>query len=428
MKTILKSILPIIFILFNVNCNASSNENTTEHLSTSDTAQATHIEYYSTIPLRESPYAEFKGIIRLTKKVASERNHYRFEYDNQFRLTSVSFMLGNKPIDPNHTSNYFFATSQQKFEYEAKKEIRTFYDRFGTQLKQRGAFKEIYTINDRGRYASLYFEDENGNRIENGWGIYEYTWEQQTDGSVIESRVDKSGKDVSLRTGFEFYRIRLYYHQNGLLALMQNIDKVGSLLENNTGVAQDQLHFDKQGRWLGWTVLDANHKIKKGNGPNVAKGINETDQYGYERSIRYEDVDGSPIINSHGFWGSERFYDKFGNYDYTQFVDKNENPGINEESGYSVAKYSWSEDGLNRIRVDLLGLNKQPVLHKTRGYASIKREYNKNGNVIKTSFLGLNNELVNRKDNDISYITYHYGRDKQLIDSKTFRKDGSQIK
>ena len=89
----------------------------------------------------------------------------------------------------------------------------------------------------------------------NSWGIYEYLWEQQIDGSVIENRINRSGEPVALRPGFEFYSIRLYYEHNGVLALMQNIDSVGNLVENRTGVAQDKLHFDKKGRWLGWTVF-----------------------------------------------------------------------------------------------------------------------------------------------------------------------------
>ena len=53
------------------------------------------IEYYSSIPLRESPYPDFKGIVRLSEEEALSRNHYRFEYDDKFRLKNVSFWLGS---------------------------------------------------------------------------------------------------------------------------------------------------------------------------------------------------------------------------------------------------------------------------------------------------------------------------------------------
>ncbi len=424
MKSKLNIAFLLMIILFSCNSNEEQNQNNSINKINDDSI----IEYYSTIPLRESPYPSKQGVIRLTKEEAMERNHYQFTFDKNLKLKSISFYLGNELINPNHTSNYFFTTSQQKFEYIDNLEIRTFFDRFGNQRTQRRAFKEIYTLDSFGRYKSLSFEDKSGNQIENSWGISKYEWDIQNDGSVIEKRYNLKGEDKSLRPGFEFYTIRLYFEQNGFLALMQNIDKNGNLVENSSGVAQDKLHFDKDGRWLGWTVLDKNHQIKRGNGPNVAKGINIPDKYGYETSIRYEDIDGTTIINSHGFWGGKRYYDKFGNYDYTQFVDSLGNLGINERTGYATAKYTWSDDGLNRLSLQLLGLNNEPVLHKTRGYASYKNEYNQDGNIIKSSNLGLNNEPINSTGNGISFYTYKYDDNKKRIETKRFDKNGNELK
>ena len=140
------------------------------------------IEYYSTIPLRESPYPDFKGIVRLSEGEALSRNHYRFEYDDTFRLKNVSFLLGNTLRKPNHTANYFFTTPLQKFEYKDRKEIRTFYDRFENQTTQRGVYREVYTINHLGKKTGLHLEDKEGNKIENAWGISDYKWEHHHDG------------------------------------------------------------------------------------------------------------------------------------------------------------------------------------------------------------------------------------------------------
>ena len=73
-----------------------------------------NVEFYSTIPLRESPYPDVIGVVRLTAEESSQRNHYRFEYDNNFQLVSVSIRLGDKLINPNHTSNYFFYYTRAK--------------------------------------------------------------------------------------------------------------------------------------------------------------------------------------------------------------------------------------------------------------------------------------------------------------------------
>jgi len=203
---------------------------------------------------------------------------------------------------------------------------------------------------------------------------------------------------------------------------MQNIDEKGVLVENNSGVAQDKLLFDKEGRWLGWNVLNAKNQVHRGNGPNVAKGINIPDQYGYETSIRYEDIDGSSIINSHGFWGSKRFYDNYGNYKYTQFIDSLGNPGINEQAGYCYAVYTWDDKGFNLLKIELLDVNKQPIIHKKRGYAIIEYEYNVFDNITKISYLGQNGEKINRKDNGVSYIIRNYNENHTLKKSNSYKK------
>lgn len=380
------------------------------------------IEYYSTIPLRESPYPPFQGVIRLGRKEAIKRNHYRFEYDDVFRLKSVSFWLGNQLRDPNHTANYFFTTPMQKYSYEANQQVVTFYDRFGNQTTQRGVYKEIYDLDSIGRRISLRFENESGSTIENQWGIARYEWEHQTDGSVIEARLNLAGELKPLRPNFEFFRIRLYYAQNGLLSLMQNIDSTGQLINNSSGVAQDKLIFDREGRWLGWNVLNANHQLHRGNGPNVAKGINIPDEYGYETGIRYEDVDGTPIINAHGFWGSRRFYDHLGNYSSTYFTDSLGMPGINEQSGYCYAVYTWDDRGLNRLKVELLDAQKNPVAHRTRGYTTIKYEYDEDDHLIKTQYLGLQGEPIDRSDNGVSYYVYRYDQQHRRIETLKYNK------
>ncbi len=385
------------------------------------------VEYYATIALRESPYAPFQGVVRLSKREAMARKHYQFVYGEGFRLKSISFRLGNRPVAPNHTANYFFTTSRQEFEYRDQLEIRTFYDRFGHPATQRNASKEVYRLDSLGRYQTLRFEEASGNPIENSWGIGEYRWKVQNDGSIIENRYNLKGKEVALRPGFDFYTIRLCYEPNGLLALMQNIDEAGNLVENSSGVAQDKLHFDNEGRWYGWTVLDGQHQIASGNGPNVAKGINTPNRYGYETAIRYEDVDGTPLKNSYGFWGSNRYYDRFGNYDYTQFVDEQGNPGMHEKAGYSIAEYTYSPDGLFRTNVQLLGLNREPVLHKTRGYAAVRLTYDEQGKLIRTAYLGTNDEAVNRTDNGVSYIVLEYDTTNNPITEKRFDKAGNPI-
>ena len=78
-------------------------------LSLSLNAQETYrTEYFSTVPFRETPFADMIGINPLSQKEASERNHYRFEYDRAGRVIKAGFYLGDKLRDLNHTANHFF--------------------------------------------------------------------------------------------------------------------------------------------------------------------------------------------------------------------------------------------------------------------------------------------------------------------------------
>ncbi|PHN01324.1 hypothetical protein CRP01_37835 [Flavilitoribacter nigricans DSM 23189 = NBRC 102662] len=385
------------------------------------------VEYYATISLRESPYPDFKGVVRLGEKEAMRRNHYRLYYDEQFRLVRIGFYLGNRLREPNHTANYFFTTPVQQLTYRDGQEIRTFSDRFGNAVSQRGAFREVYQLDEQGRRTGLHFEDESGNRIENDWGIAHYTWEHQPDGSVIEQRFDLTGALQSLRPGFPFYTIRLYYEFHGSLALMQNIDKQGNLVNNESGVAQDKLLFDRAGKWYGWRVLDKDHQLKSGNGPNVARGINIPDRYGYETSVRYEDDRGQDRKNAYGFWGSKRIYDRFGNYDYTHFTDSTGQPGLNTETGYCYAEYTWDRAGFKRVKTELLDTRRRPVLHAKSGFSTITYSYDEHDNLIRVTYLGLNGEMVNRTDNGLAYIEHTYDERHKRKETRRFNKAGEEI-
>ena len=63
---------------------------------------------------------------------------------------------------------------------------------------------------------------------------------------------------------------------------MQQINDQGALIENSTGAAQDQITTNAAGNFLQWTVLDKDGALEKGNGPNVAIGIQSFNEYGYE--------------------------------------------------------------------------------------------------------------------------------------------------
>ena len=385
------------------------NEFDVNHSFNSEDGDIAFTEYYSTLPFRETPFPDVRGIVPITKNIAKKRNHYKFEYDSKKRLRRVSFLLGNTLRDPNHTANYFYLSSVIEFHYETNKEIRTFFDKFYQPISVRGnVFKEIYELDERNHRKSLYFEDKEGKRIENNWNIARYEWEIQLDGSVIEERYNLKGEVVPMRPGLNFFRLRLIYQHTGFLHIMQNIDEKGQLVENETGVAQDKIESMKDGRWLGWTVMDKHYQLKNGNGPLVSKGIYPSDDFGYEVGAWHEDSQGNPIASAYGFWGSKTQFDDKGNMIFRTFLDSLKNPGPHLQAGYTHLRITWDKKGLNELSRELLDKDMMPINHQKLGYATTKRSYDKKGRLIKVAFYDAKGNLVNRTDNGTAFYEYSY--------------------
>ena len=365
--------------------------------------------YFSTIHFMESPFEDFKGVVPLTRSQAANRNHYRFDYDEKNRLSRIGFYTGTRLRDPNFTANFFYLSAAIQFSYETGKEIRTFYNRFGEQIPVRGpVFREIYELDSMGRRKSLYFENRSGGKTQNSWNIASYKWAIQTDGSVIEERFNLQGTAMPMRTDQIFHRIKMHFDQNGMMVLMQNIGGDGSLLENNSGAAQDKLVFDNNRKYYGWTVLDKNHLPKEGNAPNVARGVNEPNEYGYYAKSYHLDKNGKRMPASYGYWGTGVEYDNKGNQSLVYFLDSLGNPGPHIREGLTYMRYSYDKAGINQVLTEFLDIDKKPFHHPMGGYASQKSSYDKKNRVIRVDYFGTDGKLINRSADGIASTLFEY--------------------
>lgn len=368
--------------------------------------------YYASMQFMESPFSDFKGIVPLTIKEATQRNHYLFEYDSRDNLKRISFRLGNVLRAPNHTANYFFHSSRIDFEYSPGQEIRTFYDQFNQQISIRGGvFREIYSLDKLGHRTMVRFEDKESRPVENNWNIARYAWTLQTNGAVIEERYNLKGELVPMRPDLFFYRVRFHFGYTGSLALMQQIDDMGNLVENQTGVAQDRILYDKMGRWYGWAVLDKNHQLTEGNGPAVAQGIYPANAWGYESFSWHVDRHGKPLASKYGFWGSSTSFDSRGNMVKRTFLDSLQNPGPHLIAGYTHMRITWDKTGLLQLATELLDGNYSPIEHRRTGYAYVRHAYDRKRRMVRTTFHDKTGQLINRKDNGVAYLHYHYQPD-----------------
>ena len=388
-----------------------------------------HVFYYSTVEFVETPLSPIKGSVPLNKEEAMKRNHYRFSYNEKHQLVSVSFFNGNTPRDLNHTASLFTLAHFMKFEYGAESETISFFNTKGEPDEVLGnCSRFVYTYNDLGFRNRLYFLNKDNQRLTNNWGIYEYKWEYLDDGSVIENRYDEKGNQVSIRPGFEFHRLRLYFNPSGHIALMQNIDDNGNLVENSSGASQDRITTNSQGNFLEWNVLNNKNELEKGNGPNVAIGKQEFNEYGYEVTLEHQDEKGQVIASDYGIYLSKTRFDQFGNMQERTFYNAEGKPAKHSEAGYHKLSLIWDEQGNKRKSLRYFDVAGSPCLHATRGYHGVLYEYDDQGRVSKISYLSTTDELTNRKDNGHAYSVYKYGKDNGGVQVVHFNTSNSKIK
>jgi len=415
MKKIYLPLIISLIVLIQTKANAINDNN------------QLRVVYYSTIEFVETPLSYIKGSVSLKKDIALSRNHYRFSYDSYNRLVSVAFYNGSTPKNLNHTANLFTLSHRMEFSYLEAKEKVTFFDIKGKQITVLGNCSEfVFMLNKLGFRESLHFLDSSGNRVENSWNIYEYKWEYANNGAVIEDRFNKDGKSVSIRPGFEFYRLKLYFNNLGHITLMQNIDKKGNLVQNSSGASQDKITTNSNGNFLQWQVLDNMHQLEKGNGPDVAIGLQKFNKYGYESELEHRDENNQPMYSYYGICISNTKFDKFGNISERAFYNENKKPSNHKNAGYHKLKMKWDKFGNSRELLSYFDVNDKPTNHAIRGYHSVKYHYNRNKNLIKIDYLNVNNQLVNRKDNGLAYITYQYKNGERIITSR-YNKAGKKL-
>lgn len=391
--------------------------------------EKSRIVFFSTVEFVETPLSYIKGSVPLSEEVALTRNHYRFTYDQFDRVKTIAFYNGETPKEPNQTANLFTLAHKMTFSYQKGIEEVKFYDRKGTPKAVLGECHTFhYILDELGFRTSLYFLDKDEKRIENSWNIYKYQWDYQEDGAVIEERYNEGGEMVAIRPGFEFYRLKLYFNPLGHIALMKQIDGDGNLVENASGAAQDRITTNAQGNFLRWQVLNKDSDLEKGNGPNVAIGIQEFDEFGYEVSLIHLDEAGEVMCSEYGICRSETRFDKFGNITERAFFDKEGQASLHQEAGYHRFVIKWDESGNYRQSISYFDIDHKPTAHRTRGYQNVKYEYDEVHNLIKLTYLDEKGTIVNRLDNGIAYMTYDYDFTGNLIKTVKFNKDGITVK
>jgi YD repeat-containing protein len=388
---------------------------------------AVRVGYFSTLPFRETPFADLVGTHPISQADAKQRNHYRFEYDERGRPIRVTFMLGDNPRAPNHTANFFFRTTRVDILYEPGREIRHFYDRFGNPAKARGVYREVYEVGENGYRQRLTFENPDGGRSHSSWGVGEYRWRIEQDGTVIEDHFDLDGEVVIKRPNLTFYQLRLHYGPNGWLALMENFGPNGDGLINNTmNAAQDMLEYDANGDMRAWNVFDETRTRVKGNSPGVHRGLRDYNENGYISRTYYEDEEGERMKSAYGWGESETMFDDFGNMVARWTGTKDGEPAINELLHYSGFVRTWDESGLLEVsRKYFLEDRVTPAIHARSEAHKIVYEYDSAGNRVRMELYGAGGLLVRSLNLGAAVIEYAYDGRNRLVEQRLLNTNRS---
>ena len=343
-------------------------------------------DYYLTLAFRESPYAPHKGLHRISADRALSINHYRFDHSEDGRLIGITFALGDQQRRQNHTANYFWYASAERYEYRDDQVFVTYLDEWGEPTTVRGEVAvSVYRLDQQGRRIELSYLGVEGAPVNNDWGIHRYHWRHLDDGSVIETRYDLDGGEVPIRPGFEFKTIRLSYDANGFTRLMQRVDDGGQLVGEAGEFAQDRFTYSPGGGLVQYDVLDAKG-APAGNHQDISSGLLTFTAQGYEHIASYQGADGNPARTDHGWWQSERAYDRFGNLTLNAFQSLDGSPRDNPKTGYATAVIEWHDDGMRRKSMRYFDESGKATNHSGRGYHAVFYDYDENGRALEQRY------------------------------------------
>lgn len=382
---------------------------------------ASTVETYATLSFWESPVQALRPESRISAAEAKARNHFRVLRDEQGRITEFSYRLGDEIRDiEGFFGSLYLSAPLTRIRYEGATETHTFFNRFGHQIEAAGRYQSVYQLDRFGRYQSLRYQNAKGEPAANSWGAQAYRWEYPADGSVIEERFDAQGLPRVHRRGFEFMRIRMVFDPRGHLALMQNIDAAGKLLNSKSGAAQYRYFYDDLGRFIRWEIYDA--AGQPALGPTKTAGEENRYQGNELESITFFGLQGEPVLHDSGAARWLLQHDRFGNTTQVSYLGLKDEP-VRSSYGVGQTRYHFSEDGRFLTSTAFHDIDGKPLADPEWGFAKTRITRDPRGLMRQLEYLDINGKRVNRRDTGVAYQTFEH--DAQGVRTATLRFDGA---
>ncbi|WP_179354720.1 S41 family peptidase [Winogradskyella vidalii] len=253
-------------------------------LSCSLLTEAQTAKYFKHLVFRETPYSETKGKIPQTEAEVQNVNHYKLGYDSLNRLILIEYKYNQNLIELNRSGildGKRALASKTQIIYTENTETRLFFDVDNKPATNgMGVFKEVYSYNKKGKRVGLKFYDKNDEPINNSWNIFEYTWKHINNNSVLETRKDVNGVNVTMRPYYKFHNVLYKFNDKGLLLSMNNVDKRLKLINDETGIATDKATYDKNNNLINFKFFNAENEPAVGSFLGTAGGFATYDESG----------------------------------------------------------------------------------------------------------------------------------------------------
>ena len=275
------------------------------------------VVHYKHLVFRETPYAETKGRIEISKERALKENNYKLTYNGLGKLILVEYNIAGKLIGTRRSGMLDGNRNlmpKTKIVYKDGKEIRKFYDEYGNQRKNfMGVYKEVYSYNESNKRIGLQHFNEDDTPVNNSWKIYEYFWEHIGTNDIIEKRKNTKGVYVPMRSYYNFMTTLYKYTDEGILLSMNNIDESGNLVEEETGVAIDEPVYDKNLNIVSYKFLNAKKEPVVGTFIGAAGGIVTYDENGNVLQYVTVGLNGKPMVGNRAYVFRNYKFDTYGN-------------------------------------------------------------------------------------------------------------------
>lgn len=204
-----------------------------------------------------SPYISIVGIHAIDELSASSTSHYIFKYDESKQLIEI---INNHYHTEKQHPLASIGAYKVVLKYEKGKEIRTFYDKNGTRIRNdRSVYKEVYSF-DKGFKSSLMFYDLNDEPCESNWQITSYQWEKKAQ-LIIERRFNLKNEAVDVSPYFEFGITGISLNEKGAPTAHYNLNDNLEIIENTVGVASYQDLYDKNGNHIQYSYHNAKNDL-----------------------------------------------------------------------------------------------------------------------------------------------------------------------